>query len=86
MVIDEVDLINIATHQLADRLQYLELEVNENTKELERLTMLDTLTGLPNKAMLMHELNKTIACVGSIHDQVALMYLDLMSLNGSMRL
>ncbi|NRD75128.1 EAL domain-containing protein [Shewanella sp. VB17] len=77
LVIDEVDLINVATHQLADRLQHLELEVAEYTEELERLTMLDTLTGLPNKAMLMHELNKAIACVGSIHDQVALMYLDL---------
>lgn len=76
-IVDEVDLINNATHQLADRLQYLELEVDEYTAELERLAMLDTLTGLPNKAMLMHELNKTIACVGRIHDQVALMYLDL---------
>lgn len=76
-IVDEVDLINIATHQLADRLQFLELEVDEYTAELERLAMLDTLTGLPNKAMLMHELNKTIACVGSTHDQVALMYLDL---------
>ncbi|MFT5235881.1 MAG: diguanylate cyclase (GGDEF)-like protein [Shewanella sp.] len=76
-IVDEVDLINNATHQLADRLQYLELEVDEYTAELERLAMLDTLTGLPNKAMLTHELNKTIACVGSIHDQIALMYLDL---------
>ncbi|WP_258955855.1 putative bifunctional diguanylate cyclase/phosphodiesterase [Shewanella woodyi] len=76
-LVDEVDLINRATHQLADRLQHLELEVDEYTAELERLAMLDTLTGLPNKAMLMHELNKTIACVGRIHDQVALMYLDL---------
>ncbi|RTR31631.1 putative bifunctional diguanylate cyclase/phosphodiesterase [Shewanella atlantica] len=77
LIVDEVDLINTATNQLAERLQNLELEVDEYTSELKRLAMLDTLTGLPNKAMLMHELKKTIACVGRIHDQVALMYLDL---------
>ena len=77
LIVDEVDLIHHATHQLADRLQCLELEVDEYTAELERLAMLDALTGLPNKAMLMHELNKAIACVGSTHVQVALMYLDL---------
>ncbi|WP_076414272.1 bifunctional diguanylate cyclase/phosphodiesterase [Shewanella sp. UCD-KL12] len=76
-VVDEVDLINIATHQLADKMQNLELEVDEYTAELERLAMLDSLTGLPNKAMLIHELQKTIACVGRIHDKVALMFLDL---------
>lgn len=76
-IVDEVDLINIATHQLAEKMQNLELEVDEYTSELERLAMLDTLTGLPNKAMLMHELTKTIACVGRIHDKVALMFLDL---------
>ncbi|BAJ03660.1 putative bifunctional diguanylate cyclase/phosphodiesterase [Shewanella violacea] len=77
LIVDEVDLINIATLNLAERLQNLELEVDEYTCELERLAMLDTLTGLPNKAMLNHELKKTIACVGRIHDKIALMFLDL---------
>ncbi|EDQ02042.1 GGDEF/EAL domain protein [Shewanella benthica KT99] len=76
-IVDEVDLINIATLNLAERMQNLELEVDEYTCELERLAMLDTLTGLPNKAMLNHELQKTIACVGRIHDKIALMFLDL---------
>ncbi|WP_229381077.1 putative bifunctional diguanylate cyclase/phosphodiesterase [Shewanella psychropiezotolerans] len=76
-IVDEVDLINIATLNLAERMQNLELEVDEYTCELERLAMLDTLTGLPNKAMLNHELQKTIACVGRIHDKLALMFLDL---------
>ena len=76
-LIDEVDLVNIATHRLADRLQGLEGEVDSYTKELERLAMLDTLTGLPNRAMLLHELNKAIACVGRIHNQIAIMFLDL---------
>lgn len=76
-IVDEVDLINIATYKLSDKMQSLELEVDEYTRELERLAMLDTLTGLPNKAMLNHELKKTIACVGRIHDKVALMFLDL---------
>ncbi len=76
-VIDEVDLVNQATHRLADRLEGLEEEVDSYTKELERLAMLDTLTGLPNRAMLLHELNKAIACVGRIHNQIAIMFLDL---------
>lgn len=76
-LIDEVDLVNIATHRLADRLQGLEGEVDSYTKELERLAMLDTLTGLPNRAMLLHELNKAVACVGRIHNQIAIMFLDL---------
>ena len=76
-VIDEVDLLNHAIHTLADKWQALEAEVTANTLELKRLAMLDVLTGLPNKAMLLHELEKEIACVGRLHHQVALLYLDL---------
>jgi c-di-GMP phosphodiesterase len=76
-LLDEVDLLNVATHRLTDRLQSLELEVDASTLELRRLAMLDSLTGLPNKAMLLHELNKAIACVGRLHSQLALLYLDL---------
>ncbi|GGI78281.1 putative bifunctional diguanylate cyclase/phosphodiesterase [Shewanella gelidii] len=75
--IDEVDLVSFATHKLADRLETLEGEVDSYTKELERLAMLDTLTGLPNKAMLVHELNKAVACVGRVHNQIAILFLDL---------
>ena len=74
---DEVDLIHLATRQLADNMQGMENEVDEYTHELERLAMLDTLTGLPNKAMLHHELQTAIACIASKEDCVVLMFLDL---------
>ncbi|WP_428636732.1 putative bifunctional diguanylate cyclase/phosphodiesterase [Shewanella sp.] len=74
---DEVDLIHQATRQLADNMQGLESEVDEYTHELERLAMLDTLTGLPNKSMLNHELQTAIACIANEDDCVVLMFLDL---------
>ncbi|QSX41310.1 putative bifunctional diguanylate cyclase/phosphodiesterase [Shewanella cyperi] len=74
---DEVDLLNGATLGLTDRLQSLEQDISDYTRELQRLAMLDGLTGLPNKAMLLHELNKAIACMGRQQDRVALLFLDL---------
>ncbi|MBT1444233.1 EAL domain-containing protein [Shewanella sp. JM162201] len=76
-LLDEVDLMGRAMLSLNNRLQDLEQDVDAYTRELERLAMLDVLTGLPNKAMLIHELNKAIACVGRVHDRIALLFLDL---------
>lgn len=76
-IADEVDLIHSATHSLADKLQGLEEDIDAHTQELERLAMLDTLTGLPNKAMLNHELQKAIASIGVHNDRVVLLFLDL---------
>ncbi|WP_025821768.1 putative bifunctional diguanylate cyclase/phosphodiesterase [Shewanella marina] len=77
MVVDEIDLINDATLSLTDKLQDLEEEVEGYTAELRRQAMMDSLTGLPNKSMLLHELNKAIACVGRTHNEIALLFLDL---------
>ncbi|MCL2912435.1 bifunctional diguanylate cyclase/phosphodiesterase [Shewanella corallii] len=76
-VMDEVDNVERATLDLTDKLEYLQQVVVSRTQELEKLAMLDMLTGLPNRPMLLHELNKSIACVGRLHDQVALLFLDL---------
>lgn len=76
-IVDEVDNVDMATLDVTDKLEHLQQEVVSHTQELERLAMLDMLTGLPNKPMLTHELNKAIACVGRLHEQVALMFLDL---------
>lgn len=74
---DEVNDIEVITLDVANQLEGLQKKVVNHTKELERLAMLDVLTGLPNKAMLVHELNKAIACIGRIHQQVVLLFLDL---------
>ncbi|MCH4292951.1 EAL domain-containing protein [Shewanella sp. 3B26] len=77
LFLDEVDMMGSSMLELADRQQSLEQDVDAYTRELERMAMLDVLTGLPNKAMLIHELNKAIACVGRVHDRIALLFLDL---------
>ncbi|QYJ75955.1 bifunctional diguanylate cyclase/phosphodiesterase [Shewanella sp. FJAT-52076] len=77
LVSDEVDEMGRAMMALTERQQVLESDVDSYTRELERLAMLDMLTGLPNKSMLIHELNKSIACVGRVHDKLALLFLDL---------
>ncbi|MGI2258894.1 putative bifunctional diguanylate cyclase/phosphodiesterase [Shewanella sp. GXUN23E] len=74
---DEVDDVEQATLELTDKLEYLQQIVVSRTQELEKLAMLDMLTGLPNRPMLLHELNKSIACVGRLHEQIALLFLDL---------
>lgn len=76
-VMDEVDNVEQATLDLTDKLEYLQQVVVSRTQELEKLAMLDMLTGLPNRPMLLHELNKSIACVGRLHEQIALLFLDL---------
>ncbi|WP_372872137.1 putative bifunctional diguanylate cyclase/phosphodiesterase [Shewanella sp.] len=77
LLLDEVDVMGGALLELTDRQQRLEQDVDAYTRELERMAMLDILTGLPNKAMLIHELNKAIACVDRVQDRIALLFLDL---------
>ncbi|MCF1427315.1 MAG: EAL domain-containing protein [Shewanella sp.] len=74
---DEVDDVEQATLELTDKLEHLQQLVVSHTQELEKMAMLDMLTGLPNRPMLLHELNKSIACVGRLHEQIALLFLDL---------
>ncbi|WP_240778776.1 GGDEF domain-containing phosphodiesterase [Shewanella sp. SNU WT4] len=76
-ILDEIDCLDGSILDVTSQLEHLEFELAAYTKKLERLAMLDPLTNLPNKAMLEHELEKAIACVGRIHNQVALLFLDL---------
>ncbi|WP_256260803.1 bifunctional diguanylate cyclase/phosphodiesterase [Shewanella sp. NIFS-20-20] len=76
-IIDEVDFLGNAILGVTAQLEDVEHTLAKRTQELNKLAMLDPLTSLPNKAMLQHELEKAIACVGRIHNQVALLFLDL---------
>ena len=75
--INELDLLDKATLDLTTQLEKSQRQTDIHILELERLSMLDPLTNLPNNAVMKHELNKEIACVGRVHTQVALFFLDL---------
>lgn len=75
--INEFDLVEQATLNLTHALEHRQQQMDIQIFELERQSMLDSLTGLPNNAMMKHELNKEIACVGRVHNQIALFFMDL---------
>lgn len=75
--IDEIYLIEQSSIKLVDNMERLHHQMLERTIKLEHLSMWDELTSLPNKELLQHELTKAIACVGRIHQQITLLFLDL---------
>ncbi|MCG9695614.1 GGDEF domain-containing protein [Shewanella sp. Isolate11] len=74
---DEIDLIHQATHKLALKMEGLENDADQFTQELQRQAMLDPLTGLPNKSMLVSEVQKAIACIGVTKEKLVLLFLNL---------
>ncbi|TKB48628.1 EAL domain-containing protein [Ferrimonas sediminicola] len=74
---DEVDRLEEAVGETADQLEQLHEEVDRYTHELERLAMMDTLTGLPNRTMMHHELSKSLSSLGRTDEKIALLFLDL---------
>ncbi|SDJ37095.1 diguanylate cyclase (GGDEF) domain-containing protein [Ferrimonas sediminum] len=74
---DEVDQLEQAAEDAANQLEQLHEEVDRYTHELERLAMMDTLTGLPNRTMMHHELSKSLSSLGRTDDKIALLFLDL---------
>lgn len=75
--VDEVDKLEWATESTVKQLQKLHEEVDRYTHELERLAMMDTLTGLPNRTMMHHELSKSLSSLGRTDEKIALLFLDL---------
>ena len=55
----------------------LERQVNERTAELNRLAHFDALTGLPNRALFMETLEKTLALSVEQGCGVALLFIDI---------
>ncbi|WP_417346568.1 putative bifunctional diguanylate cyclase/phosphodiesterase [Ferrimonas sp.] len=74
---DEVDRLEQAVGETATQLEKLHEEVDRYTHELERLAMMDTLTGLPNRTMMHHELSKSLSSLGRTDEKIALLFLDL---------
>ncbi|GAA5194045.1 putative bifunctional diguanylate cyclase/phosphodiesterase [Ferrimonas gelatinilytica] len=74
---DELTLLESATLDVASQLERLESDVERYTNELQRMAMMDALTGLPNRAMFHHELSKALGSIGRTEEQIALLFLDL---------
>lgn len=74
---NELDMLEQGIFSLGEELEKAQHKIDVRIYELERQSMLDTLTGLPNTAVMKHELKKEIACLGRVHSQLALFFLDL---------
>ncbi len=74
---DELDQLEHTTLEVASQLERLEGDVDRYTNELQRMAMMDALTGLPNRAMFHREMAKALASIGRTDEQIALLFLDL---------
>ncbi|WP_028117959.1 putative bifunctional diguanylate cyclase/phosphodiesterase [Ferrimonas senticii] len=74
---DELGQLEVTTLEVANQLERLESDVERYTDELQRMAMMDALTGLPNRAMFHHELGKALGAIGRTDEQIALLFLDL---------
>lgn len=74
---DELDQLEESAESLANNLEKLNQQALEDKLQLEKMAMFDGLTGLPNRSMLMFQINKHIASLKRTNNAVALMFLDL---------
>ncbi|MBT8449289.1 MAG: diguanylate cyclase, partial [Gammaproteobacteria bacterium] len=75
--VDEVDILYDETNELVDRLQRLNEDLYNKSKELEHKAMHDELTQLGNRNTLTLELNKIIKTTERNPRMWGLVYLDL---------
>ncbi|WP_100657595.1 putative bifunctional diguanylate cyclase/phosphodiesterase [Alteromonas flava] len=74
---DELDQLEESATQLAKNLEQLNQQSLADQMQLEKMAMFDGLTGLPNRSMLMFQLEKHIGALKRTNKAVALMLLDL---------
>lgn len=74
---DELDELEESAEALAFNLEKLNHQAIEDKLQLEKMAMFDSLTSLPNRSMLMFQINKHIASLKRTNNAVALMFLDL---------
>lgn len=74
---DELDQLENSAESLAKNLEKLSHQSFEDKLQLEKMAMFDGLTGLPNRSMLMFQIDKHIASLKRTNNAVALMFLDL---------
>lgn len=74
---DELDTLGEAAIELAERLETLDQQATANTAKLEKMAMFDNLTGLPNRSMMMFQINKQLAAMQRQQSGMALLFIDL---------
>ncbi|NMP31765.1 EAL domain-containing protein [Thalassotalea sp. M1531] len=75
--VDELDILANSAQELSFELEQLNIEVEQKTKELENIAMYDLLTGLPNRNMLNHQLQKLVANLHRMSGGIGVLFLDL---------
>ena len=74
---DELDQLEEAAESLATNLEVLNQQAIEDQLQLEKMAMFDSLSGLPNRSMLMFQIDKHIASLKRTNKAVALIFMDL---------
>jgi len=74
---DELDTLDDAVSDFSYQLESLEKAVNIRTREMERLSLFDTLTGLANRNLLQYELQSDVQRFSQQGGVLAVVVLDL---------
>jgi diguanylate cyclase (GGDEF)-like protein len=74
---DEIDLLDEATTTLSYQLESLEKAVNIRTEEMEKLSLLDSLTGLANRHLFQYELENEVSKLKATGPYLCVVMLDL---------
>lgn len=74
---DELDVLETAASNLAAELERIDTKMNETTAKLENMAMFDVLTGLPNRNMLMFQMEKEVSYRTRNAKPMAVLFLDM---------
>lgn len=74
---DELDQLVESSDELAQRLEELDEQVLLKTTELEKIAMYDSLTSLPNRNMLLFQLQNAISKLQRTPGMVVILFFDL---------
>ena len=74
---DELTTFNDSVLSLSQQLETLDLQLAENTASLQRMAMIDQLTGLANRNMLQQRLSTALAGLAEQPGYIGLLFLDL---------
>ena len=77
LVRDEIDVLIEAESQVAGQLQAMNETISADRDSLHRLAMYDSLTGMPNRNMLMHELEIAVSNNAPANTRFVLALLDI---------
>lgn len=77
LFLDELDLLVDSSDKLGERLEELDKQVLLKTSELEQIAMYDSLTGLPNRNMLLFQLGNAVKKLQREPGYVAILFFDL---------